>query len=278
MKKNIIRKWYHNLHFSYVYDELFDVMLHKHEQDCNALTTLEAYQSVGDTEMDLLAYLYFCEQTYCEYQRRKIPDEIFYATMHDLVVWNEISIETTGHMGLPVPKWSRRPLELNLFQLGRLQFVFGHAEQASEDLGLRLGEDVLEVHIPNGQPLEPQACLDSFMMAERFFQIYFPNKSFRFFTCHSWLLDPGILPYLKKESNIVSFQNLFTPLRRDIPSAALLKYIFQWDATPENYRSFPCKTGFAERIRNAYSDGVIFGETYGIRPFQGKVMSKENLM
>lgn len=266
MKKEIIRKWYRNLHFSTNYDILFDTLLDTY--NCDTLTTLEEYQSIGNPEMDLLAYLYFCEQTYREYQSRKIPDEIFYTTLHDLVVWNDISVETTGHLGLPVPKWSRRPLELNLFQLGRLQFVIGQAEQTSEQFGLKSGEDILEVHIPRGQRLEPQACLDSFMMAEHFFQDYFPQLSFRFFTCHSWILDSGILPYLKENSNIASFQTFFTPLRNDIPSPALLKYVFRWDATPENYRSFPCKTEFAEKIRNAYDKGVLFGETYGIRPFQ----------
>ena len=74
---------------------------------------------------------------------------------------------------------------------------------------LRDGDDVLDVHIPAEQPLEPEACRQSFANGLTFFGMLFPEKKYRAFMCCSWLLDGQLAALLPPEANIVQFQRMF---------------------------------------------------------------------
>jgi hypothetical protein len=67
----------------------------------------------------------------------------------------------------------------------------------------------LDVHVPEGGPLDPAASDASFDLARVFFPRHFPEDSVERFTCHSWLLDPQWEDYLPTASNIVQFQRRF---------------------------------------------------------------------
>jgi hypothetical protein len=74
---------------------------------------------------------------------------------------------------------------------------------------VRAGDPVLGIHVPAGQPLQPNACKSSMDSAVVFFRKYFPQFKFRGFTCGGWLLDPRLPKFLPDTSNIVQFQKLF---------------------------------------------------------------------
>jgi hypothetical protein len=66
------------------------------------------------------------------------------------------------------------------------------------------------VHIPeSGGPFSPAACSESFEQARSFFAHHFPEETYRFAICSSWLLDPHLADYLPSTSNIIRFQRLF---------------------------------------------------------------------
>ena len=70
---------------------------------------------------------------------------------------------------------------------------------------------VLNVHIPEGGKLDHDLCKKSYNEALKFFQEYFPDISFKAFTCYSWLLDINLKEILDTNSNIVQFLCDFLP-------------------------------------------------------------------
>jgi hypothetical protein len=71
------------------------------------------------------------------------------------------------------------------------------------------GDAILEVHIPAGSKMEYAECGESFKTAVAFFERYFPEVSFKGFTCSSWLLDSQLQGILDPSSNIYKFQREF---------------------------------------------------------------------
>lgn len=74
---------------------------------------------------------------------------------------------------------------------------------------LRPGDPVLDVHIPEGEPLRPEAVRDAFAQAPAFFARHWPDADRpRAFVCESWLLD-WALQAIAPDSNVARFQKLF---------------------------------------------------------------------
>ena len=95
-----------------------------------------------------------------------------------------------------------------------------------------------------------EKCISSLSAAVEFFEKYFPEHDYRFFMCHSWLLDNTLKKYLSNNSNILKFQSLFSTVRGD-KSYDILKYIFKWNTTVENLEEFDAKSEFAKKIKRA---------------------------
>ncbi len=77
------------------------------------------------------------------------------------------------------------------------------------DRALGFGDNVLEVHIPQGEKMDFNECLKSFDAAKKFFPKYF-GYEFKAFVCWSWLLDPVWKTLLEKNTNIRRFCEPFT--------------------------------------------------------------------
>ena len=80
------------------------------------------------------------------------------------------------------------------------------------------GEPTINIHIPSGSPLDPEACRASVRDAQAFFKTYLPDWPIahaKAMVTATWLLYPDFLKILPKDSNIVGFQKLFHlfPLR-----------------------------------------------------------------
>lgn len=78
-------------------------------------------------------------------------------------------------------------------------------------LPFKRGDNLLYIHIPQGEKLTRESCTDSVRRAEEFFRSHFPNYEYDYFFCESWLLFPGNRSFMAKDSNIVKFMDLFTP-------------------------------------------------------------------
>ena len=71
--------------------------------------------------------------------------------------------------------WLARHLGARLFRLGRLQFCIAGAEHDIPSYGIKEGDTVIEVHIPEGERLTVEAAKASLEAAREFFPKYFPS-------------------------------------------------------------------------------------------------------
>lgn len=197
------------------------------------------------------------------YKEKKIPNDIFLATIHDLSVWINRHHDWFGEWGFSQYGWLLIHLRGKIFKLGRLQFEparIGEWNLPPEESGLNLKIDdpFLSVHIPRGGKMDEAACLDSFEQAKEFFPKYF-NYDFKAFGCFTWLFDPNFKKLLPPESNIIKFQKLFNIYKHGDESYTGLEYIFV-NITKENIKDAPTDTSFRKAIvEHILSGGIMQG-------------------
>ena len=155
-----------------------------------------------------VALLYSVEFTYPKYQKAVISDEIYFETMKDIAVW----CENNNNKGLKNLSWIKNHLNFDLFKIGRLQFQIYKCDNRTLNYDLlpfNFGENLIYVHIPQGEKLVYAECVNSLKNAKRFFGEYFPNYDFDYFFCESWLLYGENWQFMNSSSNILQFSTLF---------------------------------------------------------------------
>jgi hypothetical protein len=174
------------------------------------------------------------------YRTRGIPEDVLTATMADVGRHFTIHRAQRGSGGMAGQDWLMRHPRGVIHQLGRLQFerapLGGHTSRGMQAEGIACvqGEPVLAVHIPRYLgPMTPEACDDAFNRARVFFARHYPEETYRFATCHSWLLDPQLGNYLPPESNIIRFQRRFRPAYTpDDGDRGTLEFVFRTPDLP----------------------------------------------
>lgn len=204
--------------------DLFDAFA---EADPTALTALKLY-------------LHWAIDTKTQYDLYKIPEKYYWDSMKDLAIWCEDYLEKHGTPGFREWGWVGCSLRLEVIRIGRLQFQPNQLSQTVMQNGtvFPAGTPVLEIHIPAGEPLTPEAALASLREAPGFYEKYF-GKHFSLFHCHSWLLSPGLKTLLPEHSRILQFQNLFTVYGDDNEERQAEERVFGFlsddpNAYPEN--------------------------------------------
>ena len=262
--EEIITKWYNRLEFPKEYDEDFKVALER-TRIAEGISYEDYDTACTDGERNLLSFLYMCEATEKEYARLGIPDEILVETLKDIVVYTRLWTEVKGYLYLGELGWLKRHLSVKLFRLGRLQFAIGAMRTDAPGYGLATGDSILEIHIPEGSPMTVEACDESFAMARDFFAKFFPDYTYKAFTCGSWLLDDTLKEHLRKESNILAFAARFGKLSSS-ESYSLLRYLFKWNTTPDTVADETPTSAFAGSVKDAVLKGKKFYSTFGVIP------------
>lgn len=155
-----------------------------------------------------IALLYSVEFTYPKYQKAVISDEIYFETMKDIAVW----CENNNNKGLKNLPWIKNHLNFELFKIGRLQFQIYKCDNRTLNYDLlpfNFGENLIYVHIPQGEKLVYAECVNSLKNAKSFFGEYFLNYDFDYFFCESWLLYGENWQFMNSSSNILQFSTLF---------------------------------------------------------------------
>ena len=163
----------------------------------------------GKSDMIRLAVvLKSLERTHDFYKSKIISDGVFYDTIKDVAVW----CENNSNKGLKNYRWLHNHAAGNLFKIGRLQFQMYKAPMGLDytKLPFKRGDNLLYIHISQGEKLTKESCTDSLRRAEEFFRSHFPNYEYDYFFCESWLLFPGNRNFMANDSNIVKFMDLFT--------------------------------------------------------------------
>lgn len=143
-----------------------------------------------------------------KYDEAGIDENIYYHTMSDIKIW----CEKTGNQGIKEYMWFKNHLKFELFRLGRLQFQIYPCKNRTllyNKLPFSFGENLIYIHIPEGEKLSEDRCKESLEMAKEFFCKYFPEYKYNYFFCESWLLFEGNREFMKSDSNIVRFMALF---------------------------------------------------------------------
>lgn len=197
-------------------------------------------------------------RVYENYARNGIPDEIFFDTFSDVRIWCDNAAEQYGAYGLVNIRWIAKHVSMRIFRIGRLQYEFSrfailpHAGLKNViNCPYRLGERCITVHIPQGEKLDTERCLQSFESANAFFKKYYPNYRYRCYTVITWLINPALAEVLGEDSNIVRFGRLFTLLGRVPDSDMNERRVFGYKKDRENYSPKNALQRYTyERIKN----------------------------
>jgi len=254
--EKIIRKWYRTLFISGKYDAEFEKLIDGFQGVCQETFS----ENAGE---NLLIALYRCEDLEQKYSEKGISRDILLETLIDIVTWTDIWYDHTGEFGVMETHWLENHLSMKLFRLGRLQYRFGKAEMDEEEIGMQRREPILEIHIPFGEPLLNGECKASIQMAKDFFSCSYPEYVYRFFTCHSWLLDKTMDRFLNPGSNITQFRGLFHVIK-DEESDEGLRFIFRRDTNRENLARCEAKSRFAEKVKSHVIAGGKLYASYGV--------------
>lgn len=165
------------------------------------------------------------ESVYALYKEKQIPDTVFYDTMRDITVWARTAKQSENIDGLCEIGWLRQSLYLHMFRVGRLQYQFGKvdfralhiAPQSQKQIPFSQGDRVLFIHIPEDGKLDFELCTSSVFAARTFFATYFPQYHFAGFACESWLLDKNNRRFMRENSNILRFSDLFDGVVETMP-------------------------------------------------------------
>lgn len=150
------------------------------------------------------------------HERLGVPDDVSWASLADLGNKVDVHRRMHGAGGMDKRTWMLLPFQGVLYRLGRLQF----------NLTLhRDGTAGVSVHIPEGGPMTPAECEESYARAAVFFPRHFGGflgeaglRDGLRMSCESWLLDPQLAEYLPAGGNILRFQSRYA-LVPDAPAA-----------------------------------------------------------
>lgn len=170
----------------------------------------EISSSVGIHEYTgaLILFLAFTRGLGMYYRKRGLSDDIFHDTVMDLKYKLDECLLVKGVCGSFVAKWFVGFFKLERFALGRLQFEivdFGD-DLELDDISLKRGERVLNVHIPRtGTMLDRESVLHAYRLAADFYRPIIGQRIV--FTCSTWLFFPRHREMLRPGSNLLDFMN-----------------------------------------------------------------------
>ncbi len=260
--EKVIEKWYLKLGFPKEFDKEFYAYL-KNIKISDGITADVLREDSQEGDRNLLNCLYLCEGLAEQYGAKGISEDILLDTLKDIVRWTETYSDLDGHLYLGELHWLKRHMTAKLFKLGRLQYCIADAETDIPKYGVSKGDPVVEVHIPAGEKLGRDECVESLNMAREFFKTYYPEYNYKCFTCHSWLLDSKLNEILEKNSNIIRFAELFDVVEED-DSNALIRYIFRWNMTERKLKNSSAPNQFAAEVQRRVIKGEIFHESLGV--------------
>lgn len=197
---------------------------------------------------------------YEEYMRQRIGKQIFFDTFRDITLWSNVYYQKHGTYGVGEIKWLALSIEQKLYRIGRLQF---EPKEMKEELQigasiLPIGANVLQVHIPEGEPLTASRCREAFREASRFF-----GEQYEYAICCSWLLSPAILEHVSADSNIAKFQKLFTVYETVYSFRQAEERVFGYIS--DKKEKYPEKTRLQKSLKQAVIQGKDIGMGCGMR-------------
>ncbi len=251
----ICRKWYDKLGFPIEYKNDFEQILG--EYNISDAITVDKYDyNEKDGRRNLLSMLFMCDEVERKYKEMGIDENIMVDTLSDIRLWTDAWTDVKGELCLYELPWLKTHMKCELFRIGSLEFRAAKSEIDCSADGVHKGDNIVEIHIPNGANLSREAVANSLSEAKNFYNKHFPEYKFTHFTFHSWIMDEELQKLLKPESNILGFQNMFTRADEEPEEDyAALRYVFRWNTTRMNIRHEYACSSFAENLKKHVLSG-----------------------
>lgn len=157
-----------------------------------------------------MVLMLFCLPTLKErYEKAGYSEAFFYDNAKDLTNKLLECKSVTGVWGTWALSWLENLFHMKRFKLGRLQYQKGicRLKEPYKDI-VKAGDQIIECHIPMGEPLDIQQVRASLNWAYEFYKEDFPDGKV-IATCETWLLYTPLISKLPESSNINKFSRLF---------------------------------------------------------------------
>lgn len=161
-----------------------------------------------------------------------IPEDIIRHTMGVLQRFTVEYRREFGVFGFDRGFWAWRQVCGQIFRLGALEYEYLTLSARTAGLtGIPEGSPVLTIHIPSGTDLSREALDDSYNQARAFYaahpEICLQNGlAPKAILCHSWLLSPTLLTFLKEGSGIRRFAQDFELYESEAESKGCYHFLF----------------------------------------------------
>lgn len=229
---------------------------------CNDMNYEPFLKEVRKKEKSELWFLFIYSRMACEtyekYKKCGIADKIYWDTFQDIRFWCENYEREFGCVGLGAQDWFPRLVDMTLFRLGRLQFEKMDLEYAvgeGKDY-MKKGTPVINIHVPQGEPLIWEACEESLELAYEFYGKERP------YVCHSWILFPGLEELLSEKSNMREFRKHFRVIRVDFNEREAEWRIF--GKVNRIVSAYPTETRLQKCARDYLLSGKVLGNGWAV--------------
>jgi hypothetical protein len=261
-EKEIIRKWYKRLNFDKRLDEPFEELLDRVDID-PAVSAYTAILNADAGEACAPTMLFLAENMHKEYEKHNIDENLF----NEMIAPIKSRIESTylekGNFLLGDVEWYRLHLAGRLFRIGRLWFDLKELNCDIPAKSVKRGDNVVGIHVPGGKPLIYEDCVDSIRRAKEFISLHFPDFSYRYMTCISWLLSDKNADLLGEGSNVLKFATLFE-IVSEHKSDNIIRFVFGGGMTRDRLdRAIP-NGRFQSELKSAALAGRIFYDMRGV--------------
>ncbi len=228
---------------------------------------MAAELGVNEFTMYLLYYIVAGKNLRERYRKLGLPEKIFHDSIADIYYKFTQCKIVYGIPGLFTGDWHARFFVPDRYKLGRLQFECNTYDRDGEYKGLKKGDPVIGIHIPeSGEPFDKKTRLDSYRQAYEFYLRLCPEKfpdGRMGFCTDSWLLFPKHREFLNGCPNVLSFMDDFDILDwRFAEHNGDLWRIF--GTMSQDLADFPAKTSMQRSYLDYLRGGGVPGTAFGI--------------
>lgn len=221
--------------------------------------------SIHNFTVDLLIFICMSKHLKNEYDLRKIDLQIYKDSMLDLKYKLDECKIVKGICGSFVAPWFNGFFDLTRFAFGRLQFEVIKTWQDYEKQGVKLiagKSKVINVHIPRtGTPLDKESCDKAYARAREFFKDEVGENGA--FVCFSWLMYPGTINIIPKNSNTYRFVSEYDIIGSEDNDGDDLWRLF--DTDEKNPDMLPCDTSMRRAFVDHIKTGGRLGNGFGVK-------------
>ncbi len=258
----IAEKWYKYFNFPTEMDAEFYALSKR--CDIPEGLTIDDVDITGAQGEELgLQTLYFVEAMHDEYVKRGIDEALFEEMVKTVKGRLKSAYEKTGTFAIGDLTWQKLLIKGRMFKIGILQFDLKPSPADVPSLNVVKGENIVGIHVPGGQPLIYEKCVQSIKDAKAFIAKHFPEFEYRYMTIMTWLLNPHMADLLGPSSNILKFQTIFETVSIH-ESDNIIRFVFGNGAKREDLVNIEPKGRFQTELKAAALAGRVFYDCRGM--------------